>query len=300
MKDIFGTDVQPKEISLSIYCDERRIDTHSHLDRGDWIYIALLVIPDSQKSEVLDVLNRCRNRDDIKCYSELKFHKLRKTGDSSAITRLAKLWLQEIVYDNNRRFYFKILGIRKDNLLFELFGGESTSKGTYANIYNRFFRTAFTGALNYFFPQGEYEKVVISGLFHDRQGELEAHEFFPWHLCYKVSGGRICFTSERFCFIESDHKVEPKHKDDSHLVQLVDLLVGSVSHCLDLPTHSNKGKNEVAKVILPLLKDILESVYSEKSRFDYFRKYDVSFYPSKRLTLSEFSNDVSRAQSCFF
>ena len=115
-----------------------------------------------------------------------------------------------------------------------------------------------------------------------------------------MSDDRIDFKSNAFCFVESDHRAEPKNKDDSQFIQLVDLLIGSISHCLDLPTQSSKGKDEVAKVILPLLKDILGSVHSKRSRFDYFRKYDVSFYPSKKLTLKEFFNDADRAQSQFF
>jgi len=298
MKDLFGADISAKEISLLIYCDERIVDSKKHPNKENWIYITLLMIPDSKKPEVLGILNE--HRKNIGYYNELKFHKLRKTSRISTIARLAKLWLQEIINDTNKRFYFKVLGIKKDNLLFELFGAGSASKGKYANIYNRFFRSAFMGALNSYFPHGEYGENTISGLFHDRQRQLEAHEFFPWHLFYKVAGGRISFTSKRVCFIESDHNVEPTYKDDSQLIQLVDLLVGSISHCLDLLTKSNKGKNEVAKIILPLLRDILGNVRSERSRFDYFRKYDVSFYPSKKLTYDEYSNDINRAQSHFF
>ena len=300
MKDLFGAEIPAKEISLSIYCDERRIDSIRHPNRENWTYITLLMIPDSKKSDVLSVLNGYRGNKGIEYYSELKFHKLIKGSRISKIARLAKLWLHEITNDTNKCFYFKVFGIKMDNLLFELFGAGTASRGKYASIYNRFFRTAFLSALNSYWPQAEYEKIVISGLFHDKQGLLEAHEFFPWHLCYKVSDERISFKSSRVSFIESDHSDEPIFTGDSHFIQLTDLLVGSISHCLDLPTRFNEGKNEVAKVILPLLADILGNVYSKRSRFDYFRKYDVSFYPSKKLTLEEFSSDVDRAQSHFF
>ena len=298
MKDIFGTDIHSKEISLSIYCDERKINGCQHPNNENWLYIALLIVPDSKKSEVLATLNK--HRGDTNYYYELKFRKLNKPSCISTIARLAELWLKEVIWDTNKRFYFKILGIKEDNLLFELFGGDASSKGKHENIYNRFFRANFLGALNSYFPQEEYAKITISGLFHDRQGRLEAHEFFPWHLCYKVSDERVNFLSDQLCFIDSDHRAEPKHKDCSQFIQLADLLVGSISHCLDLPAQSSEGKDEVAKVILPLLKEILGGVYSKRSRFDYFRKYDVSFYPSKKLTLEEFYNDADRAQSQFF
>jgi len=176
-------------------------------------------------------------------------------------------------------------------LIFEVFGADKSFSKKYANIYNRFFRTAFLGALNSFFPNEKYEKVTISGLYHDAQGLLEAHDFFPWHLCYKLSDEHINFKSNQFCFVNSDHRIEPNYKDESQLIQLADLLIGSVSHCLDLPTQSNRAKNEVAKMVLPIIK---------RSRSEYFRKYDISFYPSKRLTLEEYSNDIERAQSHFF
>ena len=179
MKDMFGADMQEEGISLSIYCDDRKIDGQQHPNNESWLYIALLIIPDSKKAEILDVLNKYRNNKDIKYYGELKFHKLNKTSRISTIARLAKLWLQEVIDDSNKRLYLKILGIRRDNLLFELFGSDDSSRGKYANIYNRFFRAAFLGALNSYFPREKYENITISGLFHDRQGRLEAHEFFP-------------------------------------------------------------------------------------------------------------------------
>lgn len=297
-KDLFGVDIPPKEISVSVYCDERMIDAKVHPNKESWVYITLLVVPDSKKSDVLTMLNR--HRADIKHYGEVKFHKLRKGSHISTIARLAKLWLQEITNDANMCFYFKVFGIKRDNLLFELFSTETDPAEEYGNIYNRFFRMTFLGALNSYWSREEYKKVVVSGLFHHKQRILEAHGFFPWHLCYKVSNERIAFQSNQFVFIESDHNVEPNYKDDSQFIQLADILVGSISHCLDLPTRSNVGKNEVAKVVLPLVRDILGNVYSKRSCFDYFRKYDVSFYPSKKLTRAEFSNDVTRAQSCFF
>ncbi len=293
MKDLFGVDVPLKEVSLSVYCDERIIDMKTHPNRENWTYIALLLIPAHEKSGVLDTLNRHRENKDIRYFGELKFSKLRKGSRNSRITRLAKLWLQEIINDTGKRLYFRILGIKMDNLLYELFGNGDTSKGKYGNIYNRFFRMTFLGAVNTYWPQENYQEVVVSSIFHDKQGRLEAHRFFPWHLVYKVSGDRIFFKSDQIIFVESDHNTEPKYKDDSHFVQLADVLIGSASHCLDFPTKYNEGKNEVARVVLPFLKDILKNQA-------HFRRCDVCFYPSKKLTIQEFYDDDKRSQSQFF
>jgi hypothetical protein len=303
MRDLFGTEVlrndtSKKEISFSIYADERTIDSNQHPNGENWIYIALLIIPDSRKSEALDALKKHRN--DIKYEYELKFRKVELPSCRSKVTNLAKLWIQELLNDANKRYYFKILGIKKDNLLFELFGDSDSSEGKYSNIYNRFFRTAFFGAINSFFSKDEYEKINISGFFHDSQGQLEGHKYFPWHICHKLAGTRINYVSEKLCFVNSNHKIESFYKNDSQFIQLVDILVGAISHCLDLPTTSQEGKNEVARTVLPLLRDILNNKNTSKSDFNYFRKYDVSFYPSNKLTIEEFNNIVDRVQSKFF
>lgn len=162
MKNLFGNDTKIREIPISIYCDERKIDKKQYADKESWIYIALLIIPDSKKQGLLETLNGHRENREVMYNHELKFHNLRNIGRA---TRLAKLWLQEITYNADDRFYFKVLGIKKDNLLFELFGPGINPKGKYANIYNRFFRTAFTGALNLFFPMDKYENILISGFF---------------------------------------------------------------------------------------------------------------------------------------
>jgi len=292
MKDLFGGNSRANETSLLVYCDERVIKRESHPNNESWIYIALLLVPESKRQGAINALNKHRETKTVEYFGELKFAKLRKRDGNSRITRLAKLWIQEIINNFDKCFYLKVLGIKADNLLFQLFGEGSDATGKYATIYNRFFRTAFLSAVNTYWPRADYQKVVISELFHDKQGLLEAHQFFPWHLPYKASDDRIVFNSDHFVFIDSNHNKEPQYKDDSHLIQLADILVGSISHCLDLVTGDNKGKNEVAKVILPFLKEILNC--------GHFRRCDVSFYPLRKLTPQEFGDDVCRSKSQFF
>jgi len=215
------------------------------------------------------------------------------------MTKLAKLWLNEIVNDTYRRFYFKVLGIYLDNLLFELFGGKNSLKSIYGTVYNRFFRTTFKGALNLYYPPKAYNEIIVSGLFHDKQGELETHKYFPTHICRVMEDNRVHFNLDKVCFVESNHNDEPNYKGESQLIQLTDILAGSISQCFDLSSLDD-GKNEVAKVILPLLKRIMEQKPRRRSRYDFFHKYDVSFFPRDKLTKDEFLNIYSRAKDKFF
>ncbi len=187
MKDFFGTEISPKNICLSVYSDERIVDSKQHPNEEHWNYITILMIPDTKKTDLLAVLNKHRDRRDVRYQSELHFHKLDKGSEISSVTRLAKLWLKEIVNDTDRRLYFKVLGIKRDNLAFERFGPGDTHYGKYATIYNRFFRTAFLGAVNLYCPKHEYKTVTITELYHDKQGRLEEHNLFPWHLPFKVA-----------------------------------------------------------------------------------------------------------------
>lgn len=300
MKDLFGTEILPKDICLSVYSDERTVDSKQHPYKEHWTYITLLMIPDTKKTGLLAVLNKYRDNRDVRYHDELHFHKLDKGSEISPATRLAKLWLEEVVNDTDRRLYFRVLGIKRDNLAFQRFGLGDTHYGKYGNIYNRFFRTTFLGAVNSYWPKHKYKTVTIAELYHDKQGRLEAHNFFPWHLPLKVSDKRIDFKTDRFCFVESNHREEQTHQGESHFIQLTDVLAGSISHCLDLPTKSSKGKNEVARVILPMLREILSDSYPKGSVFRCFRKYDVSFYPSRKLTVEQLNNDCARSLSNFF
>lgn len=86
MKDIFGDEVKGQEIPLSVYGDERVINSQVQLNKENWIYIVLIMIPDPKKGDLLDLLNNYRKRKDINYHHELKFHKLRKIGK---VTKLA-------------------------------------------------------------------------------------------------------------------------------------------------------------------------------------------------------------------
>jgi hypothetical protein len=291
MKGLFGDEVINRQVTISVYCDERKVDGCQHPLGENWVYVSLLIVPDDKKAEVLEVLNRHRTTEEYDY--EIKFRKIRRPSGKSKITKVARLWLNEITNDPRNRFYFKVLGIRKDNLLSKLFGAPD-SIGIDDNIYNRFFRAAFLGALNSYFPREQYDKVIITHLFHDRHGGLERHQYFPRHLFSKLGEKRVVFSNTEVKFVDSNHKREVGYQNESHFIQLADILVGSLSHCLDLPSDSNDGRNEIGRVQLPFLRNLM---HLSSGKYQYFRKYDISFFPLRKLKQLV---DLTEMQSQFF
>lgn len=279
MRDIFGNPVLPKEVELYIFADERKkVDNR-------WDYIAILIIPADKISEALEILNE--HRREIRYNGEVKFANVNKKAKGEKF-ELAKRWLEEIILDGQMRrgiFYFNILGIDRYNLNFEFFGNGNTPKGKYPNIYNRFFRTTFLSGVKSFFH--EYDKILVKNIFHDSEGNLEQHEYFSWHLIWKVEQeeDKISFENDEIIFINSDLRKEKKYKYEeiSNFIQLTDVIVGAVSYCLDYSNPNNKGQKQLAELILPLVDRLVNSPSNKNSRFGYFNKYRLAFFPKQVL-----------------
>lgn len=132
------------------------------------------------------------------------------------------------------------------------------------NIYNRFFRTATLGRLKYYF--GEYEKIVIKRIFHDRN-ELENDEIFNWHTIQSIKKKeeQIEFDEKHIYFIESDHRKEKNFPKESHFIQLIDLVLGATKQYLDAP-NDRPGCNEIGQMFLPLIERLNDENKSNNPR----------------------------------
>ena len=284
MTDIFGNDVQPKEIELTLFADERKNINNR------WDYLCLLIIPTNKIKEAFDIIESCRlvdkwpqkEKGKIMYEGELKFSEINKDAKGEKF-EVAKKWLEEIINDGKEGrgiFYCSILGIDRHMLHFSNFGKGSSPKGKYANIYNRFFRTNFLASIKTFFSK--YDIIIVESIFHDKEGNLEQHLYFDWHLIWKVEREEenIFFVSDKIIFVESDHQKEKNYSWASHFIQMADILVGSVTYCLDYTNPSNKGQKELAKLILPLVYRLVEMPTNKNSSFGYFNKYKLSFFPN--------------------
>ena len=293
--DLFGHKRGPKTVHLSVFCDERKIPPRQSPLPQEWTYICLVLIPDACLDQALQKLQDVREKHGYQ--GEVAFRKVWAPSRRSQITAVAKDWLLLLKAETGM-FYWYVLGVARHNLNFACFGPGDDPTGKYANIYNRFFRTAFLGAVNSFFSN--CRAVRITNIFHDCEGNLQAHQYFDWHLEWKVSDSRVSFGAKKIVFVCSDHQKETAYPHASHVVQLSDVLIGAVSQCLD-DLSAKPGKNEVADVVCPVLQSMMgDARGTARGGGAAPRTCSISFFPSKKLSNQELANELSRASSTFF
>lgn len=291
--DLFGINKsEDKFISLSIYCDE--IKRNSNVNGEQWFYLGMLLIPDAKKNAAIKKLNDART---VANYpSELHFSKLTNLSNSKDYnekTLLAKLWLDLLIKDyTDQCFYFNILGINVDKITWQLFGNHNYEH--FENAYTRFFRTLIKSSLNNFFKDN---KIIVSAIFHDVEQSLKKHEYFNWNAIYKLRNEmqNVSFLKESVLFIDSDHEKEEIYSDESHFIQLIDLILGSFRLAFDKTT-KREGSTEISKIFAKHLKAMMDNPFNQK----YFRKYSFSFFPSQRLKSGELTNDWTRILCKFY
>ena len=257
-----------KTINVALFTDERK-----NID--GWNYISTIIIPTNKFSAFHNKL--IEHRKSKNYFNALKFSEIKKKGIKQ---ELSELWLNEVLEDDEYKIYFSVLGLNTRLLNENKFGTGDLKKGkNYANLYNRFFRTTIL-SVKYFFSS--YDKIIIDRVFHDTEGNLKNHKYFDWHSIYKISKEeKITFRTEKITFINSDQKKELKHPKVSQFIQLSDILVGTISHCLDFERKRHTGKNELGRLFYPLLYRILKSPKNKNSKYKYYKKYDINFFPSE-------------------
>ena len=275
MTPLFGNRDSLREISITIYGDERK----SLCER--WDYTGVLFIPTPALPCFHAKLQNCRDR--IGFYNEMKFSSLNPSGRGAKV-EVAKLWVSHVIEEakGDRDLFIKILGVDKENIDYAAFGGEATGRGTYANIYNRLFRSQLIGGIKYYF--GEYDRVVVDDVIHHREGNLQNHEYFDWHSITRADREieNVSFASDTIRFVSSDPGSEDAHDIHTELVQFTDIVLGSVSHCVECHNERNNGQHRVAEVILPLVERMSLRPKNAQSSYRYHRRYGLSFFPKPR------------------
>ncbi len=285
-----------KKISLYIYCDEIKKGKNSIGE--SWMYLGMLIIPENKKQQAYDKLFQSRKEADY--FDELHFTSITNYSYArvhNKKTLLAKNWIDIIKRDAiDKYFYWNVLGINCSNLNFQFFGNDKNK--IFQNVYNRFFRCLLKNSFNNFFP--DY-KIIVRNVFHDIESQLNSHQYFDWHAIYRLSNSmeNVFFENGNVVFIDSDHHKELHYKDESHFIQLTDLLLGAFHQVFD-NSSGNDGKQEIGKCFGELLNPMIEKQTDIKSKYGYFRKYSFSFFPSKKIKSTDVINSWERISSGFY
>ncbi len=264
-------------------------------DNSIWTYIGLLFVPSKMKIKLLEFLSNLRcvehnkwSHDKTKCPQNCNYHEKNFTEihyqvlhRSNARYRIAKKWIEFIINKGIRNGYlsFNILGLNISKMNLNLFGDK---KGRHYTIYNRFFRSILKGSISYFY--NKYEKVIISKIYHDKGGQ-QYHQYFPWHAIYKLGQNinKLEISPDNIEFIDSDHR---KSKlDESHLIQLIDLILGATVINFHVQTQ-NIQQRKIGLIFKPALEIIIDRKQKSSgwygkyySRSKFTRKCAVSFFP---------------------
>ena len=200
--------------------------------------------------------------------TEIHFNELRRSRSSKSQVGISKSWLNFFI---EKRLNVSILYIDLNKLDISFFGDEKVN----INIYNKFFRTIINYGLKCFFSS--YDKIEVKNIFYDKKDELERHSFFNNFNFNKItyeSKGDIKITG-KILFIESDHKLEKNYKSESHLIQLIDIILGAVRQNM-FYISKDKLKGEISRMIRGRLVELQREYWS----LDYFK---VSFFPKNRI-----------------
>ena len=280
---------QKNETEIEIFFDEIEPEKNC-----DYLILGALFINTKDKDSIINKLldyrcqnsknNRwntnyasCLNKENCKeLYhklnnSEIHFSAIRKNGASKSEITISKNWLNFFINDSRLRsvnFY-----INMDKLDTSFFGNENVK----ANIYNKFFRTIINYGLKCFFKS--YDKIKIKNIFYDKKGELERHSFFN-----NFNFDKLKYETQeniellgKIIFIDSDHKIEKNYSNESHLIQLIDLILGTIRQNI-FYVSKDELKNEISRVIRPELNKLNKKYWSLK----YLK---ISFFPKNKIKI---------------
>lgn len=284
-------------MEIEIYADETKFTSS---DGKHYMGIGCLFVPISKKIKLAEELSnlRCLNDDsdgkwewnfnDCKIQCKEHYHKLNNTelhhtdlihSASNPKKKISVRWLNFLMDNNHKNrelIYFKILYLDLDLLDNDFFDNDEI------NAYNRFFRTVVKGSLNYFWKDSF---ISIKNIFHDYADNKRVHDYFPWHLPYKLNklNSRFSFENENITFLDSNHK---KNEDDliyeANLIQFIDLILGAVTQILFRPS-KDSVKIEIDNTIFPLVKRLIKAPKNKNSSYHYYRKQDVSIFPKEKI-----------------
>lgn len=281
---------QTSQRRIRFFVDESKPQPKHHRRGESWLYVGVLGIPEDKIDSAAERLVRARDRACPGYDGEVHFEQIRDGRKK----RVAAAWMDDVLHDHTGTFHLHVLGINQDLLNEAAFGDDDATQRR--RIYSRFVRTSLAYAAKSFFPGDD---VVVVDVVHDRTQEMEDDAWFDWHVPYAAARDNgVRFESSRLAFTDSDHRREPLRPRDSHFVQLIDVLLGSVRQCLDFPSERPEAI-ELGTKMLPLIERMMSGKRNPNSRYHYVDRCSVSFFPSSPLSLEQLADAEERRRSGF-
>lgn len=273
MKDLFGSPIsRRKGITLNLYHDERRIP-------GQWFYHAFCFIPVENENKVLEAL-ACHRRQST-WEKEIHFKDL---DDTRSENDLAIRWVNYFGSEGFNDFYFYLLGINLQQIEKQLWKSDTRTH----RIYNRFFQIGLYSAIKWFFLNSTVgcNSVVMNRIFSHERSREDKDEFHTKPIFETIEkssdrGESISFNSYRIIEVNSDHEKEPNSPSASHLIQFIDIIMGTFSQIYD-NTSKQQGKKLCADAMLRC--GLPGKIAGVNPNSRYYKKYALSFFPLAKIS----------------
>jgi hypothetical protein len=139
------------------------------------------------------------------------------------------------------------------------------------------------------------KKIIIKNIYHE-QGQQQHHEYFPWHLMYKLQSEEpnFKFEREKIEFLQKDHKIDER----SNIIQLCDCFMGAVTNIIH-GFEKSKSANcriELLDLLLPLVQRMVREPKNRNSSYSHYNRIMIRFFPKQKTDL----NDPQRYVNQFY
>lgn len=283
-----------EKIKINIYCDESEITS---IKTENWTYYGVLIIPTDKTNNIYTRLlnSRCisnkkwnNNKCEFNCgyheknNTEIHYKNIKQNHKYIIASNWIKVLLDECINDE-KIIYFNILGL--DRTLIDKKYWKHLDQPDNL-IYSRFLFSIFK-SLKYFFPNSNI--IEIHKIVHDPASiQNETSHYYEKLFDDLERDDSFHLESKKIHFVESDHKIS-NNIMDSHFLQYIDLILGLTVNYIHCNT-KNKYKQELTYQISPLIKRIIESPYNENSKYNYYRRKSIQFFPRKKDFYKKINN----------
>lgn len=275
---MFGVEAHP-EIVFNVYHDESGTYVPAGGDR--WLLHGVLFVPVEKQSQLIEALQHVRR--DVGYFEEVHYCKLRQstTGPKA---RCARGWLNFYVAQFSEFCYYHCLAVDTHSSGFD---HSRFPAPHYA--YNRFARMAIEGGIAWSLKQ--YYRVALR-FYSDSKFRREGDNFavyVPRQVMKAIEEKRrkrpsaypeVRLLHTEVIAVDSDPaNASPELREESELIQLVDLLTSNIAQALT-GRSGQKAKIALAEMVARWIEDTRQPPWLQTE--ELHRRFSVSCFPDER------------------